>query len=582
MPSRGRTSLNRIAERRLISFTVGLCVVGGGLPLVVALILSFCSIDSNNSFSFGSLDGYRAVFAAGRIEELVKILVRAVTVTAVTMLISVPSAYWLGNMQRTSIRYIILTLLVTPWLVSDMLRAFGWQLLLSPVGPVSKAWSLLTGLGPLEGLRYNFSAVIIGLVSAMLPAGVLGVVAALPNRDRTEWLAATELGRPHHVFAIFAFGRARPGIVVGVCIVFVLSCFASAEPKYLDGPTQTSIQTVAASLVNDGVPALLAFGTLLWVFALCSCVVAAAAYGLHAHPRRSVRGPNQPIPPPFSGSLQAPSNQLLHGIFSRLLDVSARVVPPLAGIASITLCCAPMLTVAAEAFWQPSPSGGRWTLENFQQLLSSEHLIEAIGNSAVVAGVVAFFATAIAFILSLAVWNVSLQRWVLVLLAALVILPGDAYAISLVQLLKLFGNAQGGWVLVVIAHVLWAVPFATGTLMLANRHLSENVLQASLEYSNGPLAVILRVIGRINIGRIAGVALLAGTISLNEYIRSSYLGGRLLTIGNEVHGRLAAGLLPHNRGVFAAELLVFAISIEAVIVTFAIVQSRQSSGKVKS
>lgn len=580
MASTSRTSLSRIADRRLLVPTVGLCVVAGGFPLVVALILSFCYLDASNSFKFGSLDGYRAVFAGGRIEEFVKILVRAIVVTVLTMIISIPCAFWLANLRRANLRTIFLALLVTPWLVSDMLRAFGWQILLSPAGPVSKAWSFISGLGPLEGLRYNLNAVVLGLVSAMLPAGVLGVFAALPKRGKSEWLAATELGHPHQVFVLFAIGRARPGIVVGACIVFVLSCFASAEPRFLDGPTQTSIQTVAASLVNDGVPALLAFGTVLIAFALCSCLVAAGAYRFYVRPPHSGRGTYKSPPLPRPMSLRAPKNRFFLQVFSRILDVGARLAPSLAGIASITLCCAPLLAVAAEAFWQPSRSGGRWTFENFQLMLSSEQLVEALMNSAFIAGVVSLCATLVAFILSLVVWNPSLQRWVLVLMAALVILPGDAYAISLIQLLKFVGKSEGGWQLVVIAHVLWAVPFATGTLLLANQHLNENVLRASLEYSNGPFVVIFRIVGRINLGRIIGVAILTGTISLNEFIRSSYLGGRMLTIGNEVHGRLTAGLLPHNRGLFAAEFLVFAVLITTVVVIIATGQSRDSSGKI--
>src|SRR5688500_7173863 len=83
--------------------------------------------------------------------------------------------------------------------------------------------------------------------------------------------------------------------------------------------------------------------------------------------------------------------------------------------------------------------------------------------------------------------------------------------------------------------LLLAVPFATGTMMLANRRNNEHALEASLEYATGPLSVIIRFIGRINGGRLIGVALLAGTLSLNEYLRTTYLGGRLLTIGNVVH-----------------------------------------------
>ena len=155
--------------------------------------------------------------------------------------------------------------------LSGMLRAFGWQLLLSPTGPISKLWSALTGLGPLENLRYNFTAVVVGLVSAMLPAGVLSVLAALPSRSKTEWLAASEIGRPHHVFTVFAPWPSRPGIIVGVWLLIFLCRAASprqnrdssmAQPKPASRP-------LLPSLVNDGVPALLAFGTLLTGMALC-------------------------------------------------------------------------------------------------------------------------------------------------------------------------------------------------------------------------------------------------------------------------------------------------------------------------
>ena len=137
-------------------------------------------------------------------------------------------------------------------------------------------------------------------------------------------------------------------------------------------------------------------------------------------------------------------------------------------------------------------------------------------------------------------------------------------------MLRVFGRAEGGWGLVILAHVLWAVPFATGTLILANRRLGEHALQAALEYGNGPIEVIIRFVGRINLGRMAGVAVLAGTLSLNEYVRSSYLGASLVTVSNEVHGRLTSGLLPENRGVFAAEFLIVSLSMIALVVTLAL------------
>ena len=229
-------SLSRIADRHLILGGMIFCVAAGIVPLLASIALSFCSVDAASSFHLGSLEGYRALFQGGRLEELRKILLRAGTATLFTMLISVPAAYWIARLKRVETQTIVLALLITPWLVSDMLRAFGWQMLLAPDGwPVGKVWSLLTAAdSPIE-LRYTTTAVVVGLVSAMIPAGVLSVLAAVPDPNRTEWLAAAELGKPRHVFELITLGRARPGILLGTCIVFVLSGFASAEPRFLDG-----------------------------------------------------------------------------------------------------------------------------------------------------------------------------------------------------------------------------------------------------------------------------------------------------------------------------------------------------------
>lgn len=558
------SSLLRIADRRLLATVVGACVAAGMLPLTTVAILSFSSVDAANVITFGSLDGYRAILAGGRIDEFVRIVNRSMVVSIIALFIAIPAAYWLAGLDSKR-QTLVLALTVTPWLVSDMLRAFGWQLLLSPVGPISSGWELLSNLGPLDNLRYNTGAVILGLVSALVPASLLSVFAAIPDRSRNEWLAARELGSPIHVFRLMMLGRAMPGIALAVVAVFVLSCFSSAEPRFLDGPTQTSIQTIAASLVNDGVPALLAFATFLVAFVGGICLTGAVGYfllagkeGVKSHLQRLLR------PVVLNACPASSTIKRLADLLVPSCDAIVRHGPPLAGIGAILLCWAPLVTVGIEAFRQPGPNGGRWTLENFQLMLSSEQLQTALGNSLGVATAVSVITVILAFILSLVVWNRVLRPWILLMLALLVFLPGDAYAIGLIQILKVLGYNEGGSVPVIVAHALWALPFAAGTLVLANHHIGEHVIEASLEYGNGPLAVIFRVIGRINLGRLVGVSLLAGALSLNEYIRSAYLGGSLVTISNEVHGRLTAGLLPQNRGVFAAEFIVIAISIVTV------------------
>ncbi len=565
---RQRPSLSRIADRRTIATTLGLCLAIGIFPLLLGLLLSFCSFDSNGAFHLASLDGYRALIGGGRLGEFRKILSRSAVVTIITMAIAVPTAFALARMRRKRLRTALLVSLVAPWLVSDMLRAFGWQLLLSPDGPVIRVLGLFIGMGQTPNLRYRFGAVVLGLVTSMLPVGVLSVLAAIPDQDRNEWLAASELGRARHVFGLMVFGRARLGIVLGIFSTFILSTFSSAEARFLDGPTQTSVQTVAASLANDGVPSLLALGSGLIGFVLLLCVVGMVAYYAIRRPfRLRTVGPDAPL------CLRLPAKRrtsVISKVSGELFDTVARMTPPLAVWLSVSLCISPLAAVAAEAFRQVGPHGMYWTLSNFGLMLESSELIEALLNSFAVAFAVGCIAAVIGFILSLVVWDRPLQRWVAILLLASVLLPGESYAIALLQTLKVFGRIDGGWALVILAHALWAVPFATGTLVLANRRLGENALQAAMEYGNGPLEVVVRFVGRINITRIMGAAMLAGTLSLNEYVRSSYLGASLITVSNEVHGRLTSGLLPENRGVFAAEFLIVGLSLIALVTTIAL------------
>ncbi len=580
MMPRQRSSLSRIADRRTTVTVLALCLTAGLLPLLVGLFLSFCSVDSRGVFHWASLDGYRALAGGGRLSEFRKILSRSAVATILTMAIATPAAFAVARIRAQSLRTAVLALLVAPWLVSDMLRAFGWQLLLSPSAPLARMLAVVMGLDQAPNLRYRFGAVVLGLVGSMLPVGVLSVLASIPDRDRSEWLAAAELGGPRHVFGLMAFGRARLGVVLGTCFVFVLSTFSSAEARFLDGPTQTSIQAVAASLANDGVPSLLALGSALVGFVILLWLagwVGWLSFGNRMRPKEALSlTPLWPILQSRSGS------HVFAELLADVLDAAASVTPPIAAGISVLLCASPLVAVALEAFRQVGPQGAYWTFDNFGLMLSSSDLVDALLNSFAVALAVGCIATMVAFLLSLVVWDRPLQRWVIVLLLVSTLLPGESYAIALFQTLKVVGGDEGGWGLVIVAHCLWAVPFATGTLVLANRRLGEHALQAALEYGNGPIEVIIRFVGRINMARIAGVAVLAGTLSLNEYIRSNYLGASLLTVSNEIHGRLTSGLLPENRGIFAAEFVIVSISLVSLATTISLLGRRKTAPQSKA
>lgn len=563
MHSTAANSLGRMSARPT-TLLVGAAVFTVGLaPLLAALAFSFTPLDGDIS-EFG-LDGYTALLAGGRIAELSQVVARAAAATALALLLGVPAAFYLRQLKSTAAQIVLLSLMLAPWLVSDMLRAFGWHLALSPIGFISKLWSAASGAGPLEGLRYNHSAALVGLVSAALPTSVLSTYAALPRSDSSEWLSARELASPAHVFRLLALGRARLGVAFGTCMTFLLCLFAAAEPQFLDGPTRTSIQTIASSLSNVGVSALMAFGMVMLVIVTGIILAFVAAWlAYHKPAQTNAKLARAAGPRPFFNEFTARPNRRM------VLDVAAKFIPVASTIIALLLCLCPLAALSLEAFREPTLDGGRWTFDNFSLLMTSTNLLQALGRSALLALIVAIVATASGFALSLTAWVPSRARIVLAMIVILALLPGEVYALGLLQVAKALGREQGGLLLVGIAHLVWIVPFTTGSLMLANASVGRNVIEAALELGRSPSSVATQVVARMNWASLAAASVLSFTLSLNENARSSYLGGFEPALANAVFGRLQAGLLPENREIFAVEMLLVVSALVSALVVVSV------------
>ena len=87
-------------------------------------------------------------------------------VALICMVIGVPEAYIISKMQSPW-RSIMLLVVLAPLLVSVVVRAFGWSLLLNSTGLVNNLLTTI-GIGPVR-MMYTETAVIIALVHVMLP-----------------------------------------------------------------------------------------------------------------------------------------------------------------------------------------------------------------------------------------------------------------------------------------------------------------------------------------------------------------------------------------------------------------------------
>lgn len=205
------------------------------LPLVLTLILSFHVYDHTKGIQDGFTLGHYATVLSD--DYYLGIFWRTLRVAALTTLIctviGAPEAYVLARM-RDPWRSIFLLVIIGPLLVSVVVRAFGWSMLLGSTGLVNQALQAL-GFGSVR-LLYTETAIVIALVHVMLPFMVIPVWTALQKLDPMVEAAAWSLGASRFTaLRRVVLPQVSLGMLSGSLIVFGLSASAFAIPGLLGG-----------------------------------------------------------------------------------------------------------------------------------------------------------------------------------------------------------------------------------------------------------------------------------------------------------------------------------------------------------
>ncbi len=237
-PARRRSGAPILGALPLALLFVALVLV----PLALTFTLSFAQFDYAAGIQPGNtIAHYVAVLTD---PYFLKIFWRTFWIAGLTTLICVligaPEAYVLSRMRKPW-RAIFLLAVLSPLLVSLVVRAFGWSMLLGPAGPIGQAADAL-GLGP---LLYTPTAVVIGLVHVMLPFMVIPVWTSLQKLDPQVENAAYSLNASRwQVITRVVMPQAMPGILSGSLIVFGLSASSFAIPALLGGRRLKMVATV--------------------------------------------------------------------------------------------------------------------------------------------------------------------------------------------------------------------------------------------------------------------------------------------------------------------------------------------------
>lgn len=193
----------------------------------------------------------------------------SILVTVLTLIVGFPIAYYIAKIARPRLKGAMLLLCLIPLWVSDLVRAFGWIVLLRETGLISGAlqWAGLVS-GPVEML-YNDVTVVIGLVYTVVLFMIVPLVATLDGMDNALLEAGYNLGGSRFtVMRRIVIPYAMPGIVAGCIIVFMLTAGSYLTPVLLGGKNSMwfTEQIYNQFILRYNWEAGATFGVLLLVF----------------------------------------------------------------------------------------------------------------------------------------------------------------------------------------------------------------------------------------------------------------------------------------------------------------------------
>lgn len=185
--------------------------------------------------------------------------------TSIVLALSLPIGYYLARVGSRW-RQILLLLIIVPFWSSFLIRVFAWKSFLHPEGFMRELLLSLHIINADTSLLYNRAAVVLVMVYAYLPFGILPIYAAASKFEWQLLEAGVDLGcTPFQcILHIFLPGIQR-GIITAFIMVFIPSMGAYVIPDLVGGPSSEMLanKIVQKTLVVRNIPEASALSLLL-------------------------------------------------------------------------------------------------------------------------------------------------------------------------------------------------------------------------------------------------------------------------------------------------------------------------------
>ena len=429
-----------------------------------------------------------------------------------------PIAYLLATTSDGTRGRLILWVLLPFW-TSFLVRTFAWIVLLGRRGAVNTTMQSL-GLtdAPLD-LLFNMTGVMVGMVHALMPLGVLTMLSVMETIDRNLMPAASTLGaRGGEAFWRIYFPLSLPGVAAAGLLVFITATGFFITPALLGSPKQTMITQVIIQQVDEmlnypfaGAISMLLLTASLVVFYFYDRALGMSTLAGGSTQTQSGGGEHGPIARVFGrvgGVLTAVLGRLTDLVaiaWEKVFGGRAGRPPRASGRAMLRISvglllfflAAPSFFIVPVSFttdafieWPPKWGSLKW----YQAIVEHPTWLAAIWRSLVVGTATAAIAMAIG---APAAFYLARRRFIgktaaLAFILSPLILPRIVIAVALFYFfarLGLIGTVLG----LTLGHAVLALPYVVITVMAVLKNYDQRLDQAAASLGASPPRVLWHV-----------------------------------------------------------------------------------------
>jgi putative spermidine/putrescine transport system permease protein len=249
------------------------------VPLVGLAVLSLRPTNDLNTPQPGwTLEQYRQVLDTSYLRQAVlNSLWLGIRVAVTCAVVAYPVAWFLTRTTSRWARTAVFSIVLSPLLTSEVVRSFGWRVMMGGQGPVNSLLQALQITDDSVALLRSGWTVYLAIVHVLLPFAIITLTASLGAIDDALLRASANLGASRtRTFFTVVLPLSVPGLSAGLMVVFSLAMGIYVTPLLVGGATMAlaglQIQNMAMVVFDQPGAAALSFVLLTVTLVVCGLI----------------------------------------------------------------------------------------------------------------------------------------------------------------------------------------------------------------------------------------------------------------------------------------------------------------------